>query len=107
VNGSEGSGNYTWRQSEDSHGLDGVDRRGSTDTRTTSASNAGSSKNPIKQYKDYKSRSRDLHRQHRGLMQWKPMRNLAFAKNETLFAARRVMKAGSLSGRKPDVETEV
>jgi len=37
----------------------------------------------------------------------KPMRNIAFAKDETLFAARRVMKVGSLSGRKPDVETEV
>jgi len=29
-----------------------------------------SSKNPIKQLKDYRNRSRDLHRQHRGLMQW-------------------------------------
>lgn len=31
---------------------------------------SGSSKNPIKQYKDYKGRSRDLHRKHTGLMQW-------------------------------------
>ena len=37
----------------------------------------------------------------------KPMRNAQFAKDEALFAARRLMRAGSLSGRKPDVETEV
>ncbi|ROW17113.1 hypothetical protein VPNG_01189 [Cytospora leucostoma] len=66
-----------------------------------------SSKNPIKKYKDYKERSRDLHRQHRGLMQWKPMRNAQFAKNEATFAVRRVSKLGSLAGRTPDVETEV
>jgi hypothetical protein len=63
--------------------------------------------NPIKAYKDYKERSRDLHRKHRGLMQWRPMRNAQFAKNEAVFAIRRVTKLGSLEGRKPDVETEV
>ncbi|KAI1364973.1 hypothetical protein F5Y08DRAFT_305513 [Xylaria arbuscula] len=65
------------------------------------------SKNPIAQYKDYKSRSRDLHRQHRGLMQWRPMRNVQFAKDEAKFAVRRLTKVGSLSGRQPDVETEI
>ncbi|KAI0009270.1 hypothetical protein F4779DRAFT_582754 [Xylariaceae sp. FL0662B] len=66
-----------------------------------------SSRNPIQQLKDYKERSRDLHRQHRGLMQWRPMRNVQFAKDEAKYAARRVTKMGSLSGRQPDVETEV
>ncbi|KAI8634056.1 C2 domain-containing protein [Xylariaceae sp. FL1651] len=66
-----------------------------------------SSKNPIAQYKDYKSRSRDLHRQHRGLMQWRPMRNVQFAKDEAKYAVRRLTKVGSLSGRQPDVETEI
>jgi hypothetical protein len=37
----------------------------------------------------------------------KPMRNVQFAKDEAVYAARRVMKMGSLNGRKPDVETEV
>ena len=37
----------------------------------------------------------------------KPMRNVQFAKDEALFATRRLMKVGSLSGRTPDVETEV
>ncbi|CAJ2511008.1 Uu.00g066330.m01.CDS01 [Anthostomella pinea] len=82
-------------------------------TNGTAASTSGasvkssSSKNPITQYKDYKSKSRDLHRQHRGLMQWRPMRNVQFAKDEAKYAIRRVTKVGSLSGRQPDVETEV
>ncbi|KZL66401.1 C2 domain-containing protein [Colletotrichum tofieldiae] len=71
-------------------------------------SNASKKSNgPIQAYKDYKSRSRDLHRQHRGLMQWRPMRNVQFVKNEAKFAVRKMTKLGSLNGRKPDVETEV
>lgn len=66
-----------------------------------------SSKNPIKAIKDYRTRSRDLHRQQRGLMQWRPMRNAQFAKDQATFAMRKVTKMGSLSGRQPDVETEV
>lgn len=68
---------------------------------------SGSSKNPLKALKDYRSRSRDLHRQQRGLMQWRPMRNAQFAKDEAKYAVRRVTKMGSLSGRQPDVETEI
>ncbi|TDZ25497.1 Meiotically up-regulated gene 190 protein [Colletotrichum orbiculare MAFF 240422] len=71
-------------------------------------SNASNKSNgPIKALKDYKGRSRDLHRQHRGLMQWRPMRNVQFVKNEAKFAVRKVTKLGALNGRKPDVETEV
>ncbi|KAF3766377.1 hypothetical protein M406DRAFT_277269 [Cryphonectria parasitica EP155] len=74
---------------------------------TKSAGSGKSSKNPVKKYKEYQEKSRDLHRQHRGLMQWKPMRNVQFAKDEAKYAVRRLTKVGSLSGRKPDVETEV
>jgi len=62
--------------------------------------------NPIKQVKSYNEDKSELHRKHRGLMQWKPMRNLKFAKDETKYAVRRTLKMGSLSGRQPDVETE-
>lgn len=94
-NGSASNGSAVGRQS--------MDGRASVMT----AESKTNSKNPIKQYKDYRSRSRDLHRQHRGLMQWKPLRNVQFAKDEALFAARRLKKVGSLNGRSPDVETEV
>lgn len=47
-------------------------------------------------------------RKNRGLMQWKPVRNVAFAKDETKFAARRLKNklTGGLGGREPSVETE-
>jgi hypothetical protein len=64
------------------------------------------SKNLINQIKNYKENKKGLHRKQRGLMQWKPMRNLAFAKDEAKFAVRRTMNKASLGGRQPDVETE-
>ena len=64
------------------------------------------SNNPIKQYQAYKENSKTLHREQRGLMQWKPMRNLQFAKDEAKFAVRKIRNKGMLTGRKPDVETE-
>ena len=47
-------------------------------------------------------------RKQRGLMQWKPMRNAAFMKDEAKFALKKVKRkmAGDLQGRTPDVETE-
>lgn len=47
-------------------------------------------------------------RQHRGLLQWKPVRNLAFAKDEAKFSMKKMQNklTGGLSGREPDVETE-
>jgi hypothetical protein len=72
-------GNYTWRSSQtesngrsrkstDSTATGGTDGTGNTGTGNTGKS--GSSKNPLTQYREYRNRSRDLHRKHRGLMQW-------------------------------------
>ncbi|KAK1248022.1 hypothetical protein MKX07_000910 [Trichoderma sp. CBMAI-0711] len=91
--------------------MDGIDERQSFDSRASGASRNSTastgSKNPIRAYKNYKEKSRDLHRKHRGLMQWLPMRNVQFAKDEAKFAVRKVKKMGSLNGRKPDVESEI
>ncbi|KAF7546532.1 hypothetical protein G7Z17_g8377 [Cylindrodendrum hubeiense] len=97
--------------SEDSRqSVDGRPSGESYATGTTSGSQKSngstSSMNPIKKYKDYRERSRDLHRKHRGLMQWRPLRNAQFAKDEAMFAVRKVKNLGALDGRKPDVETE-
>lgn len=66
----DNNGNYTWRQSGESNGRS----RRSMDSQATGAtgmtSQSTSSKNPIKAYREYRNRSRDLHRKHRGLMQW-------------------------------------
>jgi len=56
--------------------------------------------------KQYKQNIRDLHRKHRGLMQWKPARNVQFAKDEAKIAARKFKNKFSMQGREPTVETE-
>ncbi|KAH8168948.1 c2 domain-containing protein [Sarocladium implicatum] len=97
------------RDSEQMEGSQPSDSRASQDTAETTGSmesTESGSKNPYKQYKEYKGRSRDLHRRHRGLMQWRPMRNAQFAKDEAKYAMRKVRNLGALDGRKPDVETE-
>ena len=47
-------------------------------------------------------------RKQRGMMQWKPARNIVFAKDEAKFAARKFKGrfSGGLQGREPTVETE-
>jgi len=104
-NGYAGAGGA--RGSDDSMTTTDAANTNAADMQQASVTSQSSSKNPIKNFREYRSRSRDLHRQHRGLMQWKPMRNIQFAKDEAVFAARRIKKVGSLNGRKPDVETEV
>jgi hypothetical protein len=58
-------------------------------------------------YKNYKENEKDNHRRHRGLMQWKPVRNVAFAKDEAKFGLKKIKNKMSLKGREPDVETEL
>lgn len=82
---------------DDGHDLD------KTTTTTSSASNTSSTK------VGNKANKRTERRQQRGLMQWKPARNAAFAKDEATFALRKTKKKfgmGDLTGREPDVETE-
>lgn len=52
-------------------------------------------------------RKRTEQRKHRGMMQWKPARNLKFAKDEGKIGFNKLKKklTGSMEGRKPDVET--
>ncbi|KAL8672751.1 MAG: hypothetical protein Q9168_002805 [Polycauliona sp. 1 TL-2023] len=47
-------------------------------------------------------------RKGRGMMQWKPVRNLAFAKDEAKFSIKKIQHkmTGGLNGREPTVETE-
>ena len=55
-----------------------------------------------------RANKRSERRKQRGIMQWKPARNVAFAKDEAGFAFRKVKKkfTGDLTGREPDIETE-
>jgi len=55
-----------------------------------------------------KQNKRTEERKQRGLMQWKPMRNLKFAKDEGKLSLRKAkhMVTGGFDGRQPGVETE-
>ena len=63
---------------------------------------------PGSEKKREKANKRSEKRKERGMMQWKPMRNAAFAKDEAVFAMKRVKHrmTGGLGGREPGVETE-
>lgn len=56
-----------------------------------------------------KTAKRTDERKHRGLMQWKPARNLKFAKDEGIIGLKKLKKkiTGGMDGRQPGVETEV
>ena len=55
-----------------------------------------------------KANKRTEQRKQRGLMQWRPARNAAFAKDEAKFGFKKLQKkfTGGLGGREPSVETE-
>ncbi|KAF1359880.1 hypothetical protein EJ07DRAFT_177751 [Lizonia empirigonia] len=55
-----------------------------------------------------KQNKRTEERKHRGLMQWKPARNMVFAKDEGKLGIKKFTKklTGGLEGRQPGVETE-
>jgi hypothetical protein len=78
-----------------------TDRTNTTATTLTSNGSADSSKAYNKQNK------RTEERKHRGLMQWKPARNMKFAKDEAKIGMSKLKKkvTGGLDGRQPGVET--
>ncbi|KAI2926866.1 hypothetical protein CBS63078_2168 [Aspergillus niger] len=55
-----------------------------------------------------KANKRSEERQHRGKMQWRPVRNAVFARDEAKYSLRKVKRkfTGDLAGREPDIETE-
>lgn len=80
----------------------------STDNTNGTGSTGGGSSSSKVDKATKKANKRSEERQQRGLMQWKPARNVVFARDETKFALRKVRQkmGGGLSGREPDVETE-
>ncbi|KAH7156199.1 hypothetical protein EDB81DRAFT_786269 [Dactylonectria macrodidyma] len=70
----------------------------------------GSSNNkqgPIDKIRDYKKRDRRLHRQHRGLMQWKIPRTARWIKHKFDRVGNNVSNAFDHSSKQPGIETEV
>ena len=62
---------------------------------------------PLAQIKDYKEHHGELHRQHRGLMQWKGARTAKWVRTKVRHGKEHVVDGLKLSGRDQGVETEV
>ena len=62
---------------------------------------------PLAQIKDYKEHAGELHRQHRGLMQWKGARTAKWMKTKVMHGKEHVADGLKLHGRDAGVETEV
>ncbi|PWY87326.1 C2 domain protein [Aspergillus sclerotioniger CBS 115572] len=80
----------------------------STNGGGSSSAGAGPSRSSTDDSAIKKANKRSEKRQQRGMMQWRPVRNAVFARDETKYALRRVKRkfTGDLSGREPDIETE-
>ncbi|KAL8867314.1 MAG: hypothetical protein Q9198_008563 [Flavoplaca austrocitrina] len=83
----------------------GTDSRSS---RSHARSNGGDGESREEEKKREVANKKSEKRKGRGLMQWKPVRNLAFAKDEAKFSMKRIQHkmTGGLNGREPTVETE-
>ncbi|KAF2148688.1 hypothetical protein K461DRAFT_261430 [Myriangium duriaei CBS 260.36] len=83
--------------------------RKSIDTQyTTDTSGTGASLQSVSSIDPDRQQKRALDRKQRGLMQWRPARNVRFAKDEGLIGIRKLKAkiTGGLDGRQPGVETE-
>jgi len=58
----------------------------------------------IGKIKDYEENQKDLHRKHRGAMQWKPVRTMKAMKDQVKVGVVKAKTRLSMTGREPDVE---
>ncbi|KAK2601648.1 hypothetical protein QQS21_004798 [Conoideocrella luteorostrata] len=68
---------------------------------------AGNKQNVIEQVRDYKRRDKALHRQHRGLMQWKIPRTARWVKHKIGKVEESVSGLFDHQNKQPGIETEV
>lgn len=61
----------------------------------------------INRIKDYKANQKDLHRKHRGAMQWKPVRTMKAMKDQMKVGVVKAKTRFSMTGREPDVEVNL
>jgi len=61
----------------------------------------------IGKIKDYKKNEKDLHRKHRGAMQWKPVRTMKAMKDQMKVGVVKAKTRLSMTGREPDVEVSI
>ncbi|KAK5175388.1 uncharacterized protein LTR77_000527 [Saxophila tyrrhenica] len=94
-------------EDSDDLGVQDAASRKSVDT-MESGWTAGTNESSMSTKDINKQNKKTEERKQRGMMQWKPARNLKFAKDEGLIGMRRLKNkmTGGLEGRQPGVETE-
>ncbi|CAE6406868.1 unnamed protein product [Rhizoctonia solani] len=87
-----------WTDAHKSHDPDGTG---------DSESEGGGRRGPVPMFKDWKQHEHELHREHRGFMQTKPMRTANWLKDGVKKGGHKVQKRFSQHSREPEIETEV
>ncbi|KAL5640344.1 hypothetical protein ACGC1H_007571 [Rhizoctonia solani] len=72
-----------------------------------SESESGQRRGPIRMFKDWRQHEHELHREHRGLMQKKPMRTANWLKDGVKKGGHKVQQRFAQHSREPEIETEV
>lgn len=80
--------------------------RGGSDTDDEERSDCGG-KGLVSKVKDWRQHERELHRDHRGIMQTKPARTAEWIKDNVQEGVHGVKSRFAMKARQPDVETEV
>lgn len=98
-----GAGSPDGRRSFQSGGT-----RGTMESGWTAGTTDSFGERPKSQKEIDRANRKTEERKQRGLMQWKPARNLKFAKDQGIIGARKLKGrlTGSLEGREPGIETE-
>ena len=90
------------------HPGDGESDTDSSDDSDEEPANVNDGKGgPLKQIKNYQMHSDELHRKHRGLMQWKGARTAEYLKTKAEHGKNHLMDSFQHSSREPAIETEV
>lgn len=74
---------------------------------STSASDDDEGKGPVSKLKEWRQHQKELHRDHRGIMQAKPARTAQWMKDNVEEGVHAVKERMKMHAREPDVETEV
>ncbi|KAG8702280.1 hypothetical protein FRC08_003588 [Ceratobasidium sp. 394] len=75
--------------------------------RSGDESDEGGRRGPVEMFTNWKEHEHDLHREHRGLMQTKPMRTVNWLKDGVKKGGHKVQERFAQHSREPEIETEV
>lgn len=95
----------TQENDEQENGVGGVNK--SADGSADEESDGDENKGLMHKLKEWKKHEKELHQQHRGIMQRKPARTAEWLKNNVEETGQKVKNRFKMKSRQPDVETEV